>query len=478
MKHYLKILHVITIVTFLVVILTPMVNQQFGIFKEVKGNENRKKTDKPVFDITNLDTYTEEYDDYYTDNFNLRQNFVSFIHRIDFLFFKISPVPRRVTFGKDGWIYATKSAKNYKGDNLFSEIELYKIQKEIELRTKWAKDRGIQYYVVIVPNKMNIYPEHLPNQIIKISNSSRYDQIKALDSYSDINVIDIKQNILKHKNDGYDLYQHTDDHWNDLGAYYGYQEIMTRLNEKFQVLKPYPLTDYEITTQTKQGNLASIINASNDYPENFIKLKEINQVYAVDGEKRGYDKTIKTKTSKPEIVKINSNADSLVCLVIRDSFGVFLVRFLQEHFKKTVFIHDGWEYKMNDYIIDIEQPDIILNVILETEVHKLLYNSFIKTTDIYYKALTNDSIKIEGMRIKAKKQNFSIDETSKRTALWLYKNRKSKGLMVMETQLYYEFLYEFDKDYKKQAEKLASDKNISFNQAVKFLATQEFNKNL
>ena len=92
MKRYFKILHGITIAFFLGVMLTPMVNKQFSIFEEIKGNENRKKAEKPVFDINNLDIYTKEYDDYYTDNFNLRQNFVSLISKFDLTLFNISGV--------------------------------------------------------------------------------------------------------------------------------------------------------------------------------------------------------------------------------------------------------------------------------------------------------------------------------------------------------------------------------------------------
>ncbi len=471
-------MQVITILCFVGVIITPMVNEQLKIIDDINGNENRKKADKPVFDITNLDGYTKKYDTYYTDNFNLRNNLVSLKSKLDFSIFKISPVPYRVTFGRDGWFYATKSAANYKGLNLFTKTELELLKMELEIRTKWANERGIQYYAVIIPNKMNIYPEYLPNQIVKVSDSTRYDQIIALDNYYDINVVDVRKNLLLHKDGEHQLYQSTDDHWNDFGAYYGYQEIMNRLNNKFPELSPKPLSDYKIVSKVKSGNLAKLVNANNDYHENFIELIDLAPINATDAELRGYFKSTSTKAYKSEIIKVNTKVNGIKCLIIRDSFGIFLVRFFQEHFCETVILHDGWQYKMHEDILNTEKPDIILNIILETEIHKLLDHPFIQTADRYYKTLTTNPSKIEKLRQDAITQNLSYDELAKISALWLFNNYKSKGGKVKETLFYYELLYEVDKNYKKQTKLLSAKKAISFKQAVIELSKQAYNEML
>ena len=478
MKLFIKILQVITILCFVGVIITPMANEQLNFIDEIAGNENRKKAKEPVLDITKLDGYTKDYDNYYTDNFNLRNNLVSIKSKLDFSIFKISPVPNRVTFGKDGWFYATKSAANYKGVNQFSETELELLKMELEMRTKWANERGIQYYVCIIPSKMNIYPEHLPNQIVKVSNSTRYDQVIALDNYSDINIVDIRKNLLLHKDGEHQLYWSTDDHWNELGAYYGYQEIMNRLNTVIPELSPKPLCDYKIVSKVKSGNLAKLVNANIEYPENYIELIDLAPINATDAELRGYGKSFSIQTSIGEIIKVNNKGNGMKCLIIRDSFGFFLVRFFQEHFSETLILHDGWQYEMHEDILNIEKPDIILNIILETEINKLLNNTFIQTADRYYKITTTNPAKIEEVKKTSLAQNLSFNEIAKITTLWLYNNHKSNGGKVKETLFYYELLYEIDKNYKKQTELHSSTKGISFKQAVNELSKQAYNEML
>ncbi len=479
MKRYYNILGIVTIAFFLGAMLTPMLNSQLGLINEISGNENRAKAAKPVFDLNNLDDFTKDYDTYYTDNFNLRQNFISLINRFDYTFFKISPVPHRVTVGKDGWFYATKSADYYKGANLFSNAQMHQLKVELENRTKWAESMGTAYYLVIVPNKMNIYPEHLPQHIISISDSTRYDQVAALDQQSDINVIDLKKYILPHKEGEYDIYQHTDDHWNDLGAYYGYQAIMNRLSEKFPELKPFPLTDYKIESVTKEGGLAKLVNAEKDYPENYIELIDLKPTYGIDGEKKGYLNEQEMRNTEREIVKINNSGPQLKCLIIRDSFTIALMRFFQEQFKRTVFIHDDWTYQMHTDIVESEKPDIVLVIILETELHKLLSNNFpptVFTVDMFLTQLTTDPEKIEKMRKLAISRNLTNDEMTKLTALWLFEDRSGKGEKVRETLKYYELLFEVDSDFKKQTTLLAEKENMSFNEAVKLLAKEAFEK--
>lgn len=458
------------------VLLMPIINERLKIVDEIKGNENRGKAEEPMFNIRRLDYYTKNYDTYYTDDFNLRQNFISLVNRFDFFMFNVSPVPYTVTMGRDGWFYATKSAPNYKGANLFSKAELEDFKLELEERTKWAKEHGCDYYLVIVPNKMSVYPEHLPNEIIKLSDSTRYDQIVALDKYNDINVIGIKQNILKHKNDGHELYQRTDDHWNDLGAYYGYEEIMNRLSQHFSQLKVIPIDDFKISQKETTGGMARIINAEKEYPEHYIELTYKNQSFAKDGEKTGYPVMLGISDYDSEIVKINEKGTNLKCLVIRDSFAMLLIKYFQEHFKKLVYYHDGWLYRLREDIVENEKPDIILNIVLETEIRKLIENPFVKTADMFYKEIITDSNNIKDMREKAKKDNISLDRMNKLTTLWLYNDRIKNGKKMIETLLYFEFLYEVDQSHKKEVEEYALQKKIPFIAASKELAKIAYSK--
>src|ERR1044072_2754253 len=102
MKAYFKITHIALLLFFFGVILLPSINSEFHLFKEKTGNENRTKAVKPN-DTIPLSQYIKAYDDYYTDNFSLRDNIIEQHNRFELSFFNVSPVPDGVVVGKDGW---------------------------------------------------------------------------------------------------------------------------------------------------------------------------------------------------------------------------------------------------------------------------------------------------------------------------------------------------------------------------------------
>jgi alginate O-acetyltransferase complex protein AlgJ len=379
-KRYIKILQLLFWILFSGFILLPAMNSCIHFIKENKGNENRTKSPKPDFDLTNLDSYVKKFDTYYTDNFSLRENYIELHNKFEYFILGVSPVPDEVVVGKNGWFYDKNCTPNYKGTNIFTEQEMAKLKDELAFRTKWAAERGIKYYLAVVPSKMNIYPEYLPSKIIKESDITRYDQIISLNNEPEINVIDIRKNLISHKKEGYDLYQHTDGHWNDLGAYYGYQEIMNRLSKDFPDLQPFPLSDYTIDIEKRSGgSIVSMINLEKEYPEQYVKLTEKNKVYAHDGKKRDYEAPKTIPAWEHQIIKVNDNGKKLKCLVIRDSFTLLMIRYLQEHFKETVFIHDEWKYRMREDLILKEKPDIVINIVFETGLDKLIEFPFSKS---------------------------------------------------------------------------------------------------
>jgi alginate O-acetyltransferase complex protein AlgJ len=362
------------------ILLLPFLNDSFHFIKEEPGHENRNKVPKPQFSDTLIEQYCKDYDNYYTDNFNLRQNFIKILNQFQYSFFHVSSIPDRVTIGEGDWFYEAKCAANYKGNNLFNDKEMEAFRHELLNRTKWANKRGIKYYLVLVPDKMEIYPEHLPRQVIKVSDVTRYDQIVKLNNGSTINVIDIRKNLLAHKKDGFDLYQHTDDHWNDLGAYYGYQEIMKRVSKDFSELKTIPLEEYKIEVEEHLGNLANLLNLAKEHPEPFVKLSEKYQPQGTVGAEMGYPPLPGISPDEYEIVTENAGK-KLKCFIIRDSFTILMLKFLREHFARCVLIHDGWMYRMREDIIYKEKPDVILNIVLETRMQQLIEKPFTLNPD-------------------------------------------------------------------------------------------------
>lgn len=342
-------------------------------------NENRKKKEKPDFDLSNLDAYVKKFDAYYNDNFSLRNWAIKTQNNIEYNVFGLSPVPDEVIVGKNGWFYDADNLPNYKGTNAFTEKDLFQIKNELLHRTEWAKKNNTDYYFVLVPTKMNVYPEFLPGDIFKTSTTSRYEQVANLANIEELNIIDLKKNISAHKDGKYALYQKTDGHWNDLGAYYAYEQIINSLEKKYRELHPLELNAFDITIEKRKGGaIVSMINQQNNYPEYYVSVKSKNKTTAEEGIKRGYKPTESNYNEEFEIVRVNKNGKILKCLIIRDSFTMWLIPYLQEHFKEMIVVHDEWKYRMREDIILKEKPDIVLNIMLEINLHKLIEYPFLE----------------------------------------------------------------------------------------------------
>jgi alginate O-acetyltransferase complex protein AlgJ len=366
MERGKKIINYFTVLGFFLILAFPMVNGHMQFIDETEIVENRKLGEKPVFDINTLDNYTEKYNTYYSDHFSTRTHLINFLNENEFNIFGVSSKPGIVRVGSNGWFYATKSKMNYENAYVLDDSKMNIIREELIKRNDWCDERGIKYYTVITPNKMNVYPEFLPRTVFKKGDLSRYDQLLSLNSDPKINIIGTKETLLKHKKDKYKIFQKTDDHWTDYGAFLGYEVIMKRIEKDFPVLKPQQLDEFDISIVEKKGGLAEMISLAEEFPEQMVKLKRKAESVVVNGVKKGYKSDGGVPQYEVEIVKSNANGKPMKCLIIRDSFTLAMMKHFNEHFQSTIYIHDEWRGRIRKDIIEIEKPDIVIVILLET----------------------------------------------------------------------------------------------------------------
>ena len=131
------------------------------------------------------------------------------------------------------------------------------------------------------------------------------------------------------------------------------------------------------------GAIVKMINQEKEQHEQFVTLTEKFKVTAHDGIKRNYEGPKSIAAWEYELVKVNeapgiNGTKKLKCLVIRDSFTMLMIRYLQEHYSESVFIHGDWKYEMHEDLIEKEKPDVMLTIIFETGVGKLIEFPFKK----------------------------------------------------------------------------------------------------
>ena len=135
----------------------------------------------------------------------------------------------QVLSGKDRWLFYKSTTDgnpiaDYEGKNIYTLNEMEEILENVSEVQQKLQKRGIQFSLLVAPNKENIYSEFMPDNYIHNETSRTDILIDYLDK-NDINVISPKQKMLDQKNKE-QLYYSYDTHWNQLGAYLGVRELL------------------------------------------------------------------------------------------------------------------------------------------------------------------------------------------------------------------------------------------------------------
>src|SRR5688572_12651085 len=131
--------------------------------------------------------------------------------------------------GKDGWLQFTAGGilDDFQNTMQFSPKN---IQQNSQLLYEKLQAQNITLVIIIVPNKDTIYPEQLPDEIQKINEQSRLDLLVAyFKKYGPPVLIDLRPALQRARQEE-TIYYKTDTHWNNLGSFAAYSEVMQVLS--------------------------------------------------------------------------------------------------------------------------------------------------------------------------------------------------------------------------------------------------------
>lgn len=360
---------------FILIITLPFLGYLFLPGKAVDTEENRRLTSLPALDITNLDFYPQKFENHYNDHFGFRDELISMNKYIKIKRLGFSPTPSNVYLGKDGWIYlAGESLEYYKNEQPLSAFDLQRIENKLATLNLWCNNRGIKFYLMIAPNKANIYPEYVPNRIKQHYDVTKLQQIKdAVMNNLDIHIIDPYPIFMELKKK-YRLYHRTDNHWNQTGVFFAGQHLLDVLRKDFPNIKSLQWNDFQIdTTYTADFKMARMLSKSEEIKEEFITFSPLFKTKAKPGKKRNYSPPPLFNYPYEEVYETKDSSLPNV-LIVRDSYTTTLIPFIVEHFNESMFIWDKWEYKIPKDIVEIENPDIVIIIMGERKLPLFINN--------------------------------------------------------------------------------------------------------
>ena len=194
---------------------------------EKSVQENRTLAKKPVFSLKNPSGYGEKFNSWYSDHFFGRSELLGLFHDIENMLSHTGNA--LILKGDNNWFFwkGEHSLENFQNISKFSDKELQHIADYLSNLDNWARKNGKDFYYVIAPDKNKIYGENI--SIIHKKNPDSQgpaNQIKNyLEKNTNVKVIYLYDTLHANKDKGL-LYWKHDTHWSELGAYYGYLEMM------------------------------------------------------------------------------------------------------------------------------------------------------------------------------------------------------------------------------------------------------------
>jgi hypothetical protein len=296
--------------------------------------------------------------------------------------------------GKNGQLFYVNG--NVKDPQTIPPIEMKMqdnagyVEMIVSMRDDLSK-KGIPFIFVAIPNKEQVYPEYYPEEV-KASPKVSLIGIVAdeLSQVHGVNTVNLQQTFLAVKTEEPLLYRNIMDpsHWNELGAWIGYKEIMKKV--RVQVADVQVLDENDVVFKksiveldsegTEYGywqgketvytpEFVSGLNSEelfrSDNRVNFDRREENSD----DGETLTMNDLIALGVSRAWHYRNITCENDKTLFVIGDSYAYhFLYKYFAESFRDVYIIqHDELYNKINaiDKIIEKSAPNVVIYEIVD-----------------------------------------------------------------------------------------------------------------
>jgi alginate O-acetyltransferase complex protein AlgJ len=313
-----------------------------------------------------LRAFPASCDAFLGDHFGFRNALLRLHARVTILWLgALVPPQVDVIRGKEDWFFFTgnETLPFLEGRNLFERDQLAAWKRGLTQRGQWLKARGIPYIFVLVPGKGTIYPEHLPDSVRPSLRGTRADQLfAAMENVPEVEMIDLRPTLLAAKNE-WPIFSPWDTHWNLIGGYYGYSEIVARLQKHFPCVEKLPVANLRLFwVDGPGGDLAGMLNVVglvrdrlpfvSQAPPSTVRIEPASEYMTL----RPWPK------ENPPMVSERPGADIERAVVFRDSFAMALIPYLSEHFGRAVYL---WTAEFPTEAVENERPNVVIFEIAE-----------------------------------------------------------------------------------------------------------------
>lgn len=328
----------------------------------IAKSENRYRAPFPAWEeAQGVGAYLSKIDEHLADRVRFRDGLITLHARVLVELFGASPSPKLLV-GREGWFYFNDpvAVDQMRGIAQFEPAELERWQRVLEGRRDWLAEQGIPFVVVLVPNKHVVYPEFMPARMTRIAEDEQHAQLaRHLKEHSDLEVVDLLP-VMQAAKRKQRVYHKTDTHWNDVGAYLGYREILAAVARLLPAHRA-GLEPVEVEARRYEGRgigLTSMAGLSAYHREEIVQLTPVAPRSEILQPKPAqYERFEREQRPLAHGVPESSLPRAVL---FRDSFSNALIPYLSENFRRVLYV---WRRDVEPRFVERERPDIVIQQI-------------------------------------------------------------------------------------------------------------------
>lgn len=213
-------------IAFVVLLFLPIIQRSIKILPRLQLHGTFKQAEKPKLSWNSwMDgSFQSAYETYFNQRQGLRVYFIRVHNQIHYSLFGTAPDTGGtvIVVGKDGYLYEQSYVKLYNTENRYPEEDLRDIARRVRRLQDEVRKMGVGFLLVISPSKVEIYPEHLPEERLlpgRDQRKSTYDVFIPMLKEEGVELIDTKELFVDwKKTEPYPLFARTGTHWNYISA--------------------------------------------------------------------------------------------------------------------------------------------------------------------------------------------------------------------------------------------------------------------
>ena len=268
------------------------------------------------------------------------------------------------TYGKDGHVFFKPAYETVDQEFIDSFCAFIRQAQD------YCEERGVPFIYCLNPSKISIYTEYLPEGYI-YRDLFNQAMCAKLDEYG-VNYV-TNEGLMKEKSRSEQVYNKKYDvgHWNDVGCFYGTNNMLSKVNEYFPAVRENTGDDFVVIRIKKRSLPGSYFKIYEEIPyyveKDFDYIENISADYSgirLNDQHRTYGMMRNRKPGSEELPDV---------LFFKGSYYNKKNKFFESRFHDSYTIHNYENFLDLDYYFNIFQPDC---VILETAEYATNANYF------------------------------------------------------------------------------------------------------